>query len=90
MVNAVVDPAGTGAEQAEAEAPATAQRLTRARLASGLARVASLGYAVPGTVLAVGLLSPLAGLDNMLDAAARQTFGVSTGLLISGSGAALV
>lgn len=67
-----------------------AQRLTRARLASGLARVASLGYAVPGTVLAVGLLSPLAGLDNMLDAAARQTFGVSTGLLISGSGAALV
>ncbi|MFG1212894.1 iron ABC transporter permease [Xanthobacter flavus] len=69
---------------------ALGQRLTRAPLASGFARVASLGYAVPGTVLAVGLLSPLAGFDNMLDAAMKQTFGVSTGLLLSGSGAALV
>lgn len=67
-----------------------AQRLNRTPLASGLARLASLGYAVPGTVLAVGLLSPLAGFDNMVDAAMRQTFGVSTGLLLSGSGAALV
>ena len=67
-----------------------AQRLTRAPLASGFARVASLGYAVPGTVLAVGLLSPLAGFDNALDHALRQAFGLSTGLLISGSGAALV
>ncbi|MDI4658468.1 ABC transporter permease [Xanthobacter autotrophicus] len=67
-----------------------AQRLTRAPLASGFARLASLGYAVPGTVLAVGLLSPLAGFDNALDHALRQTFGISTGLLISGSGAALV
>ncbi|MFG1262402.1 MULTISPECIES: ABC transporter permease [Xanthobacter] len=69
---------------------ALGQRLTRAPLASGFARVASLGYAVPGTVLAVGLLSPLAGFDNMLDAAMKQAFGISTGLLLSGSGAALV
>lgn len=65
-----------------------AQRLDRSPAAFG--RLASLGYAVPGTVLAVGMLSPLAGLDNMLDAAARQTLGISTGLLLSGSGAALV
>jgi iron(III) transport system permease protein len=69
---------------------ALGQRLTRAPLASGFARVASLGYAVPGTVLAVGLLSPLAGFDNTLDAAMKQAFGISTGLLLSGSGAALV
>lgn len=69
---------------------ALAQRLTRAPIASGFARLASLGYAVPGTVLAVGLLSPLAGFDNMLDATMKQTFGLSTGLLLSGSGAALV
>lgn len=69
---------------------ALGQRLTRAPLASGFARVASLGYAVPGTVLAVGLLSPLASFDNMLDAAMKQSFGFSTGLLLSGSGAALV
>ncbi|MFS8038238.1 ABC transporter permease [Xanthobacter sp. AM11] len=67
-----------------------AQRLTRAPAASAFARLASLGYAVPGTVLAVGLLSPLAGFDNALDAAMRQAFGVSTGLILSGSGAALV
>ncbi|MEZ0213444.1 MAG: ABC transporter permease [Xanthobacteraceae bacterium] len=60
-------------------------------LANTLAlRLASLGYAVPGTVLAVGLLVPLAGFDNALDQAARAVFDVSTGLLISGSGAALL
>lgn len=69
---------------------ALGQRLTRVPLASGFARVASLGYAVPGTVLAVGLLSPLAGFDNVVDGAMRQAFGISTGLLLSGSGAALV
>jgi iron(III) transport system permease protein len=53
-------------------------------------RLAGFGYAVPGTVLAVGLLIPLAGLDNWLDAALRQTMGVSSGLLLSGSIFALV
>ncbi|WP_051661188.1 iron ABC transporter permease [Bosea sp. 117] len=53
-------------------------------------RLAGIGYAVPGTVLAVGLLVPLAAFDNLVDAAARQFAGVSTGLLVSGSGAALV
>jgi iron(III) transport system permease protein len=48
-------------------------------------RVAALGYAVPGTVLAIGLLIPLAGIDNHVDAFMRETFGVSTGLLLSGS-----
>jgi iron(III) transport system permease protein len=36
------------------------------------------------------LLAPLAGLDNLIDAFSRQWFGVSTGLILSGSGAALV
>lgn len=67
-----------------------AQRLCRSPLATGFARISSLGYAVPGTVLAVGLLSPLAGFDNMIDAAMRRTFDLSTGLLLSGSGIALV
>ena len=34
------------------------------RAAPALVRLASIGYAVPGTVLAVGLLVPLASLDN--------------------------
>jgi iron(III) transport system permease protein len=69
---------------------AHAARLDRSGLADAAARVGSLGYAIPGTVLAVGLLVPLATFDNALDAAVRQVLGFGTGLLISGSGAALV
>jgi iron(III) transport system permease protein len=65
-------------------------RLDRSGVAATAARIASIGYAIPGTVLAVGLLTPLATFDNVVDAAAGRFFGVSTGLLISGSGAALV
>ena len=53
-------------------------------------RVAGLGYAVPGSVIAVGTLVPLGLLDNAVDAYARARFGVSTGLLLSGGAAALV
>lgn len=53
-------------------------------------RIASLGYAIPGTVLALGLLIPLAGLDNAIDAFMRDAFGVSTGLVLSGTVVALV
>lgn len=53
-------------------------------------RVAGLGYAVPGTVLALGLLIPLAGIDNAIDSMARLLSGWSTGLLLSGSIVALV
>jgi len=48
-------------------------------------RLAGLGYALPGTVLAIGILIPLAWLDNRIDALAQALFGVSTGLLVSGS-----
>lgn len=48
-------------------------------------RLAGLGYAIPGTVLAVGLLVPLAAFDNGVDAVLRATMGVSTGLMLSGS-----
>jgi iron(III) transport system permease protein len=52
--------------------------------------LAGLGYALPGTVLALGLLIPLAALDNQIDAAMRSMAGIGTGLLLSGSIAALV
>ncbi len=48
-------------------------------------RVAGLGYAVPGTVMAIGLMVPLAAFDNAVDAWFRATLGVSTGLVLSGS-----
>src|SRR6056297_513531 len=46
---------------------------------------AGLGYAVPGGVIAVGLMVPMAAFDNALDAVMREYFGIRTGLLITGS-----
>ena len=61
------------------------QRLRPGRLSNGTAYIARLGYAVPGGVIAVGLLVPFAAFDNTLDAWMRSTFDVSTGLLLTGS-----
>jgi iron(III) transport system permease protein len=69
---------------------AYAARLRKSLGARAALRSAGVGYAIPGTVLAVGLLTPLAAFDNLVDGAARDALGVSTGLLLSGSGAALV
>ena len=50
-----------------------------------LARFASLGYAIPGSVLAVGVLVSLGALDNGIDGFMRRNFDTSTGLLFSGT-----
>ncbi len=57
---------------------------------SRLLRLAAVGYAVPGTVLAVGLLVPLAGFDNLVSSTIQSLGGRATGLILSGSGAALI
>lgn len=62
----------------------------RQRLAPGVpstlaVALARIGYAVPGGVIAVGLLVPFAAFDNALDAVMRARFGLSTGLLLTGS-----
>jgi len=44
-----------------------------------------MGYAIPGTVIAVGVLIPFAWMDNRLDAYFNAQFGVGSGLLLSGS-----
>lgn len=54
------------------------------------ARLLGLGYAVPGAVIAVGVLVPLAAFDNALDAWLRASFGFSSGLLLTGSVVALL
>ncbi len=71
-------------------AVAYAARLQPARATGLAARVATLGYAVPGTVLAIGILIPVAAFDRSVDGFMRSSFGWSTGLLLLGSGAALV
>jgi iron(III) transport system permease protein len=57
------------------------------RLAHGLA---GMGYALPGSVIAVSVLIPVARLDNALVQWLRTSFGWETGLLLTGSIAALV
>ncbi len=69
---------------------AYAARITRSQTTAVASRLASFGYGVPGTVLAIGVLFPLASFDNALDAFLRANFGVSTGLLLSGTGFAIV
>ncbi|MFK7871438.1 MAG: ABC transporter permease [Roseobacter sp.] len=61
------------------------QRLQPGRGANSAAYVARLGYAVPGGVIAVGLLVPFAAFDNAVDAFMEATFDISTGLLLTGS-----
>ncbi|WP_417518178.1 ABC transporter permease [Marinobacter sp.] len=69
---------------------AYSRRLHNTRGMQVLMRLSSLGYAMPGAVLAVGVIVPLAGFDNWLDSLMREFFGVSTGLLLSGSAFAIV
>ncbi|MFN3447648.1 MAG: ABC transporter permease [Roseococcus sp.] len=56
----------------------------------GANRLVGLGYAVPGSVIAVGTLVPFGLFDNALDAWLRARFGLSSGLLLSGTLIALV
>ncbi len=65
-------------------------RLSRNRIIPALARVASMGYALPGSVIAVGVLVPLAFVDRTLDGFLRATWGISSGLLLTGTMVTLI
>jgi iron(III) transport system permease protein len=69
---------------------AYAARLTRNRLVAAVNRVAGLGYAIPGAVIAVGVLVPLGRLDNLLAGWIEQWLGVKLGLLLTGTLVALI
>lgn len=53
-------------------------------------RLATLGYALPGALLAVGLLAPLGALDQSLTRALRETTGYPGGLILTGTSLILV
>ena len=67
-----------------------AVRLSRSRSMRATVRLASVGYALPGGIIGLGLLFVLARFDNEVDALSRDWFGYSTGLLVTGSAAAVV
>lgn len=53
-------------------------------------RIGSMGYAIPGSVIAVGILIPFGWIDNTIDSWFRDTLGISTGLILSGTIFALI
>ncbi len=64
-------------------------RLKESTLLKLAARFASIGYAVPGAVLAVGVLIPMGKIDVVIQGYLKNVFGISTGLLFSGTIAAV-
>lgn len=69
---------------------AYAARPARNRMPRWSNRVVSLGYAVPGSVIAVGVLIPVTRLDHLLAAAWQELAGSNPGLILTGGIAALV
>ena len=68
---------------------AYSERLSRSRPTVVAVRVATLGYALPGTVIAVGVLVPLTMLDKSVGRFFAR-FDIDVGLMLTGTVAALV
>lgn len=66
------------------------RRLSSSNLIRLVNRLATLGYAVPGSVIAVGVLIPVTRLDHWLAATWQNSFGGNPGLLLTGGIAALI
>ena len=64
---------------------AYAKRLKASWLTSFQVQMASMGYAIPGTVIAIGVLLPLGWADRGLNQLTEQWFGVTPGLIFSGT-----
>lgn len=61
------------------------QRLQPKKLINWSVTVAGMGYAIPGSVIAVGVLIPLGRLDNFIDTWIDKIFNISSGLILSGT-----
>lgn len=67
-----------------------AQYYSRSRTTKISIQLATLGYALPGTMLAVGLLSPLTGFDRWLAEYFETQWGWRVGLILSGTTVVLI
>lgn len=61
------------------------QRARRSMLGDVTARLATVGYAVPGTVVAVAVFTPLVGFDKRFAGWAEDVLGIDVGLFFTGS-----
>lgn len=64
---------------------AYASRLNKRRAVQASVTVAGLGYALPGTIIAIGVIIPFAWLDHQIIAWVKETFEVRFGLILSGT-----
>jgi iron(III) transport system permease protein len=69
---------------------AAAVRDGRNPVVAAAANLPMLGYAMPGTVLALGLLTPLVGVDRAINALTQAVAGIDVGLVFAGSAAAVI
>lgn len=69
---------------------AYAVRSSRSRMVALARSAVGMGYAVPGAVIAVGILIPVTRLDHLLSGLWQQWTGVNPGLLLTGGIAALI
>ena len=60
-------------------------RLNPIRSVRFMNRLASIGYAIPGSVIAVGILIPFGKIDSLINEVSKGVFGFSPGLLLSGT-----
>ena len=60
-------------------------RSSRTRVAAAAVRVATIGYGVPGSVVAVAVIVPLGWLDHRIDDASGALLGVDPGLILTGT-----
>lgn len=65
-------------------------RLNNSFITRAATRIGSMGYAIPGSVIAVGILIPFGWADNTIDSWLRENVGISSGLILSGSIFALI
>jgi iron(III) transport system permease protein len=68
----------------------SAARLSKNSLTKGALLAAGLGYALPGTVLALGLMTPLVGFDNLIGTIWRHLTGERIGLLLMGAAGGII
>lgn len=64
---------------------AYSKRIYQRNSMNQLLRIAGLGYAIPGTVIAVGVLIPFSWIDKQINVFSESLFSIALGLLLSGS-----
>ena len=64
---------------------AYAKRLKSSPVVVSAVTIAGLGYALPGTIIAIGILIPLAWLDHQIIDLFESLFNIELGLMLSGT-----